>query len=433
MTFKDRIKTTGKAVRTIFKAWQRQSVEDLDRWIESTMVGGVSSSGTMVDGETAHNFTAFFSGVMQISQTLGSCRCSVFEKLENGGKEIASYDRVHKLLTTKANPFMDSYLWKEVMTHHAIVWGNGYSYIEKDGAFRPKYLWPLYPHLMEIKLDDTGLPYYEYTHPNTHKKIKYGWDEIFHIAGFGYDGLKGYSLLSLHREAIGLGISQQEFSSRFIGNGVNLSGILNYPGKLSPKAAENLKVSFREQYGGLSNVGKFPVLEEGVQFTPLSMPLEDAQFLESKVFQIQEIARILNIPPHKIKDLSHATYTNIEHQQIEYITDTIRPWAERWENVLDVYLLGSMNNATQTKNKKFAQFDLNKLIRGDTKTEYEAYKTGRYGGFLNANEIRREIGENPINGTAGEAYWMPTNMTDANDPVKPKENNAATETEQERE
>jgi HK97 family phage portal protein len=380
----------------------------------------------MVDGETAHNFTAFFSGVMQIAQTLGSCPLTLFEK-KNKGKEPYTEHAVFKRLKYKANPYMNAYQFKEMMTHHALVWGNGYAKIVQDSSFNIAALYPLYPHLMEIKLDDTGVPYYEYTHPNTHKKIKYEWDEVFHVPGFGYDGLKGYSLLSLHREAIGLGLSQQEFTSRFIGNGAHLSGILKHPGRLSPKAAENLKESFRVQYGGLRNVGKFPVLEEGMEFTPLSMPLEDAQFLESKIFQVQEMARILNIPVYKLKDYSHATYSNVEQLQIEFKTDTIRPWAERWETAIDTQLL-----TPSTQKKAFAQFDLNAISRGDMATEYKAYHDGRYGGFFNANEIREKLGYNPIEGDAGKAYWMPTNMMDANNPV-PQDNNAVTETEQERE
>jgi len=421
VTFLDRLKYTGKTVRAIFAAYREQSVADLDRWMDATFGGGGRSiSGSIVDGETAHNFSAFFSGVFQISQSIGSCSCQVFDKLADAGKKPAFFNPVYNLLFRKANPYMNSFIWKEMMQHHAIVWGNGYSYIEKDGAYRPKALWPLYPDRMKVEINDKGKPEYIYRNPKTNSDHVYKWDEVFHLAGFGYDGLSGYSLLNLHKEAIGLGLSQQEFTERFISNGANISGIFIHPGRFKDeKAVENIKKSIREKYSGLRNSGRFMVLQENMDFKPLSMPLADAQFLESKVFQIQEIARILNIPPHKLKDMSNATYSNIEHQQIEYITDTIRPWAERWEAAIDTQLLS--RDAQKGQKRTFAQFDLNQLIRGDTKTQADALKTLRYAGALNADEMREDLGRNPIeNETVGEMYWMPVNMTDAANPVQPQ-------------
>jgi HK97 family phage portal protein len=238
---------------------------------------------------------------------------------------------------------------------------------------------------------------------------EYRQDQIFHLPGFGFDSVKGYSLLEIARETIGLGLSQQDFSNRFLSNGAHLGGILTTKKSLGEDAKKNLRDSFKALHAGASNAGNFAVLEEDMDYKPLGMPLDDAQFLESKVFQIGEIARILNISPYKLKDYTHATFSNIEHLGIEYATDTIRPWAERWEAAIDTQLL------TESEfGRGFVEYDLNSIQRGDTKTMNEAYNMARNGGWMNANEIRYIQGMNPIDDErVGEMYWRPMNMTDA--------------------
>jgi HK97 family phage portal protein len=418
-------------IKNFYKNIKALSVDQLDQILEYGYVGKVDS-GAIVTGHTVHNFTAFFSGVSQISQTVASCPLILYMKTGETSKKPHKTHPVYSMLRDMVNPFMDSLTWKEMMQHHALVWGNAYSYIERDVAYRPIRLWPLYPQHMKVEVNN-GIPVYKYREPEGREKT-YRWDQIFHLRGFGFNGLQGYSMISLHREAIGLGLSQQEFAGRFLDNGGNIPGYIKYPGKLSEAAIENLGKAFKNRYGGTENAGKFPVLEQGAEIATLSMPLDDAQFLESRVFQIQEIARILNMPPHKLKDMSHATYTNIEHNQIEYRTDTIRPWAERWEKAIDTQLLTSKERANA-----FSQYDLSHLTRGDIVAEHTAYKEGRYGGYLNANEIRYKLGYNPIeNEKIGETYWMPTNMQDAGNPTRKTIDNserelddATTETEEE--
>ena len=428
MNFLQALKYTGKAARQIYASYKQQSIDDLDRWMDSSLGGGGTSiSGANVTGETALNFTAYFSGVLQISQSIGSCECEIYNKIGDG-KEPAYFNPVYNLLTKKANPYMNSFVFKEILQNHAISWGNGYALIVRDNSYRPKALWPLYPDRMKVELKDNGEPEYVYRSPKTNREVKYDWNDVFHLAGFGFNGLTGYSMIGLHREAIGLGLAQQEFTERFISNGVNISGILKHPKLLSEKAQKNLKASFKKQYSGLANVGNFPVLEEGMSFEPLSMPLEDAQFLESKLFQVQEMARILNIPNYKLKDYSDATYSNVAELQIEYITDTIRPWAERWEAAIDTQLLG--RDAQKGARTTFAQFDLNQLIRGDAKTQAEAARIYRYAGAYNADEIRAQRGDNPIaDPKVGKTYWKPVNMEDAAQPAVKEKNNENTEIE----
>lgn len=390
--------------------WRPEGINELDRWID-----GLAANG--MDGEKALAFTAYWSGVSQISQTIGSLPLTVYKRT-GAGKKPYTILPLFYLLSKKANPFLDAYRWKELMQHHAISWGNGFSFIERNGSQEPIGLWPMYPNLMRVEVEDNGIPGYVYTNPRTKQEEKYAWGDIFHLAGFGFDGLTGYSLISLFKEALSLGLSQQEYENRFIKSGLHLSGIFEKSGELSPKAHERLVRDINRQYGGVNNAGKFMVLEEDMKFQPLSMSLADAEFMVSRLYQVAEAARILNMPVYKLKDYSNATYSNVEQLQIEYKTDTIRPWAERWEIAIDTQLLTPKQQKTI-----FVEFDLNAISRGDMATQYAAYRNGRYGGFMNANEIRSQIGLNPIDGDAGTVYWMPQNMMDADNPVAPTAGN----------
>lgn len=404
-TIFDRLKVAFRVLAATGN-WRPQSINELDRWID-----GIAANG--MDGEKALTLTAYFSGVLQISQTMGSLPLTLFKRIGDGKKPYTA-SKLFYILSKKVNPFLDTYRWKEITQHHAISWGNGYSFIERNGSEEPVGLWPMYPHLMRVAVKDNGVPEYVYTDPRTKEEKKYAWWEIFHLAGFGFDGLTGYSLVTLFRETLSLGLSQEEYEHRFVKTGLSLSGIFKKSGELSPKAHDRLTRDIKRQYSGSSNAGKFMVLEEDMDFTPLSMSLADAEFLASRLYQVAEIARILNMPVYKLKDYSNATYSNVEQLQIEYKTDTIRPWAERWEIAIDTQLL-----TTRQQKTIFAEFDLNAISRGDMKTQYEAYRAGRYGGFLDANEIRNLIGHNPWSGRAGTVVWMPANMMDANNPAPP--------------
>lgn len=374
----------------------------------------------LVNQETANNFTAYFSGVLQISQTIGSCPLHVY-KVEGGKKIVDVKHLLNTALSVQATPFIDAYRWKEVMQHHAISWGNGFSRIVRVGGGdrRIKSLWPMRPDRMRVETKENGEPEYVFDHPKYGEHV-FPYEEIFHLAGFGFDGYQGYSLLSLHRDAIGLGLAQQEFQNRFLANGAHIPGFFEHPKELSEAAATRLREDLSRAYAGLLNTGKSPVLEEGLKYTPLNMPLKDAEFLASRTFQIQEIARILNIPTPKLKDYSKLTYSNAEQLAIEYRTDTIRPWAERWESAINSQLITPGKRAEGV----YAEFSLNAISRGDMKTEYESFREGRYGGWLNADEVRQMLGMNPLDDEeVGRRYWQPVNMVDAANPPESAEEN----------
>jgi HK97 family phage portal protein len=402
------IQRAAMSVARMSGSWKPQSIADLDRWMDSQMGGRASSSGAIVSGDTAVSFAAFFNGVLQISQTIASCRTNLFKKSGDYVKNPWENHPVYGLLTRKSNPFTNAFTWKERMQYYAMVWGNGYSFIQRDAGLRPMGFYLLNPERMTVKIENNELKYL--FKDKTGADITYRQDQIFHLAGFGFDGVKGYSLLEIARETIGLGLSQQDFSGSFLSNGAHLGGILNSKKPIGELAKKNLKERFSDMYTGTSNAGKFAVVEtDELAFTPLGMPLADAQFLESKIFQLGEIARILNISPYKLKDYSHATFSNIEQLGIEYATDTIRPWAERWEAAIDTQLLTESEGA-----RGFAEFDLASIQRGDVKSQMEAWILARNGGIYCADEIRYRLGDNPIKDKkVGGMYYRSKNYSDA--------------------
>ena len=354
--------------------------------------------------------SAYFSGVMQISQSIASVDLPLLKRMGEMKRRHWREHPVYYIFNSKANPHIDSLKFRETAQLHALNWGNAFARIVRGADYRPKELYLLEPERMKIEVKN-DVPTYIYRHRDGTTK-KYDASEIFHLCGFGQDPHAGYSLVKLYRAAIGLGIKQEDFSNNFISKGVHTSGIVTHPGHLSEDAHKHLKESIEEQNTGTQNAGRIIVFEEGMTFEGISMPLKDAEFLASRTYQVLEMARILNMPPHKLKEMTHATFTNIEHQQIEYITDTIRPWAERWEKAIATQLLTPTG-----QNQGFLQHDLNQLLRGDTKTVMEAQRIGRYAGLMSANEARYNIGMNPLeDDEVGNRIWQPTNMIDASSP-----------------
>jgi len=371
----------------------------MGRWMDSTQAG--HDPGAMA-------YTAYFSGVMQISQSLASVACPLLRREGEMKRRRWAEHPVYGVMNSMANPFVNSLKWRESVFMQAINWGNSYSYVQRDTYGRPTAVYLLDPARMRVEVKDSGEPVYLYR-PKKGGERPLSYTEIFNLSGFGPDAYTGYSLITLHREAVKLGLSQQNFSNSFIDKGVNSSGALIHPESLSPEAKETLKESFASAYGGSSNAGKVIVLEEGMTYTPFSMSMADAEYLASRIFQLSEMARILNMPLHKLKDLTNATFSNIEHQQIEWITDTLRPWAERFEKAVDTQLLTPIE-----RKKGFAQHDMNQLQRGDMKTVMETQRIGRFAGLINGDEGRFAIGMNPIDDEEiGRRFWQPSNMMDA--------------------
>ena len=306
-----------------------------------------------------------------------------------------------------ANTEQTSFELRELLMTHLCLRGNAYSMIEYDAAGKITALWPLNPDTVSILREaGTNTIWYDIELPDAfnreHRILPY--DRVWHLHGLGTDGIVGLSPISLARQAIGLAIATEEYGARFFGNGAQPGFVLKHPSVLSDDAYKRLKKSWEARHMGLNNAHKMAILEEGMTVEKLGVAPEDAQFLETRKFQNTEIARMFRVPPHMIADLDRATFSNIEHQGIEFVTHTIRPWLVRIEQGITKDLL------TPSERKiYYAEFLVDALLRGDTQSRYASYAIGRNGGWLSTNDIRYLENMNPVDG-GGDVYLVPLNM-----------------------
>ncbi len=362
--------------------------------------GPDTTAGVTVTPDVALTYGVVYACVRIRAETISSLPLPVYRRLQPRGKARAPDYPLYEVLHDIANPEMTAMTLREIMQGHLDTWGNGYAEIERDKGGHVKALWPLSPNKMRVARENGQLMYWYGTNAGEVPLIP---SRVLHIPGFGFDGLIGYSPIRLHREAIAGGLATQEYGNRFFANGARPGGILSHPKTLSEPAAQRLKSQFEKDHGGLSQSHRLKVLEEGMSYTAIGIPPEDAQFLETRKFQVTEIARIFRVPPHMLADLDRATFSNIEHQSIEFVVHTIRPWLVRWEQSINLRLLGPDERGTY-----FAEHLVDGLLRGDIKSRYEAYAVGRQNGWLSANDIREFENLNPVDG--GDIYLVNGNM-----------------------
>lgn len=363
---------------------------------------GTSGSGKSVTAQTAIQLSTVYACVRVISETVASLPLGVYEATDDGNLKAGDHP-LYRLLHDEPNAEMTSFVFREVMLAHLLLYGNSYSQIIRSGKNTVVGLYPLLPDHMDVDRDSKGNLTYTYT-TSDGKTVVIKPQDILHIPGLGFDGIIGYSPIALEKNAIGLGIASEEYGSKFFSNGARPSGILTHPNTVkNPKAVRD---SWNSAYGGSSNSNRVAILEEGMTFTPLSIPNNEAQFLETRKFQVDEICRIFRVPPHLVGNLEHATFSNIEHQSIDFAVHTIRPWLVRIEQ--------SMNRALftdQEKGRFYVQFNIDGLMRGDYKSRMEGYAIARQNGWMSANDIRALENQNPIPADeGGDAYLVNGNM-----------------------
>jgi HK97 family phage portal protein len=378
-----------------------------------------TQAGVPVEETNALTCSDVFKCVRVISETASSIPLILYRWLDGGGKERAEDHYLSNILKIEPNPLMTSMQYREVIFNHLLTWGNHYSQIIHNGFGRVDSLWPLRPDRMEVK-QDPGTAYgliYRYR-PSMGGTIDIPMDEVLHFAGLGFNGIIGYSPIALHRESIALSMAAAEFASRFFGNDATPGGILEHPGKLGPVAHENLKKALIAEHSGGKNRWKPMILEEGMKWNTITVPMKDAQFIDIRKYQRTDICGIYRVPPHLIGDLDRATFTNIEHESMSFVTNTIRPWCVRFEQTLNKKLLGPIE-----KNRYFFEHLLEGLMRGDVETRYKAYAIGRNWGWLCADDIREIENMNPLPKGQGKIYLVPLNMIPADQvgqaPAKP--------------
>jgi HK97 family phage portal protein len=375
-----------------------------DAWTPALSAGGIATkSGVAVSETNALRCTAVLACTRVIAESIASLPVHLYRVRADGGRQKMLGDRLDEIVHVSPNPEIAAFGFFETLQAHLCNWGNAYAEIERDRAGRVIGLWPLLPdRTMPFRDTDGRLKYRVRTEDG--KEIIIPRTNVLHVPGLGFDGLKGYSVISLARQAIGLSLAAEEFGSRFFGDGTNLGGIVSHPAKLGDKAFANMKQSINDVYSGLGRSHRVLILEEGMKWDKIGIPPEDAQFLETRKFQLEEICRIYRVPPHMVADLERATFSNIEHQSLNFVVHTLRPWVVRWEQILNISLLNERD-----RGRYFFKFNVDGLLRGDLKSRYESYAIGRNWGWLSVNDIRRLEDMDPIDN--GEAYLQPLNMT----------------------
>ncbi len=358
----------------------------------TTFSFGIAGSGKAVNARTAIQVSAVYACVRVIAETVASLPFSVYEQDKTGSQKALDHP-LYRILHDEPNSEMTSFVWREAMLTHLLLWGNSYSQILRSGRGSIIGIYPLLPDRMEVDRDDNGKLTYTYSTTNG-RIVRLRPEDVLHIPGLGFDGIMGYSPIAMERNAVGLSIAAEEFGSKFFGNGATPSGILTHPNTVkNPKA---LRESWMEAYGGSTNANRVAILEEGMTFTRISMPNNEAQFLETRKFQVEEICRIYRVPPHMIGDLEHATFSNIEHQSIDFAVHCIRPWLVRIEQAINRALFSEQDKGASSGRRCYCQFNLDGLMRGSYKERMEGYSIARQNGWMTANNIRELENMNPI-------------------------------------
>ena len=348
---------------------------------------GNSTSGKRVNERSAMQMTAVYSCVRILSEAVAGLPLHLYQYTDKSSKEKAVENPLYFLLHDEPNTEMTSFVFRETLMTHLLLWGNAYSQIIRNGKGEVVGLYPLMPDRMTVNRDEKGRLYYEYMVSSDDAKtlkdgtVRLSPYDVLHIPGLGFDGLVGYSPIAMAKNAIGLAIAAEEYGSKFYANGATPSGILEYPGTV--KEPDKVRESWNAGFGGSSNAHKIAVLEEGMKYTPISISPNEAQFLETRKFQINEIARIFRVPPHMVGDLEKSSFSNIEQQSLEFVKYTLEPWLVRWEQAMQRSLIPQ-----DDKSKYFIKFNVDGLLRGDYQSRMQGYATARQNGWMSANDIR---------------------------------------------
>lgn len=345
--------------------------------------------------------TAVYACVRILAETIASLPLHTY-RYSNNGKEKARDHPIYHLLSDVPNPEMTSFVFRETLMGHLLLWGNSYSQIIRDGRGKVIALYPLMPDKVTVNRSEKGEIYYAYN--KNGQDYVLSKEEVLHIPGLGFDGLIGYSPIAMAKNAIGMAIATEEYGAKFFSNGANPGGVLEHPGIV--KDPQRIRESWNAVYQGTSNAHRVAVLEEGMKFQPIGIPPDQAQFLETRKYQTEEICRIFRIPPHLVGDLERATFSNIEHQSISFVVHTIRPWLVRIEQSINKSLFTEAE-----KEEYFVSFVVEGLLRGDYASRMQGYSVGIQNGFMSPNDVRSLENMNLIpDEEGGNTYMVNGNM-----------------------
>ena len=350
------------------------------------------------DTDKALTLTAVWCAIRLLSESVSSLPISVYTKRNNGDKLEDTKSPIYKLIKYKPNYYQNKITFFEFIMLSICTDGNGYAQIVRNNSGTPVQLLCIDPEKVTVVVNNNELFY----QVNDGRVLDSA--DMLHIKTITDDGVTGLSPIDQCAKALKWSESLEEFGSTFFSNGAKPSSILQTDRALSDTALQRLKNSFNNNYGNLKNSNSTIVLEEGLSFKPISISPEQAQFLSSRQFSIEEVARIFNVPPHLLKDLSKSSVNNIEMQSQEFVTYTLMPYITRIEEEMNLKLF-----RTNELGKTFVEFNVNGLLRGDVKSRTEAYKTAITNGYMSINEVRQKENMNSIEG--GDKHFMQMNMT----------------------
>lgn len=388
-------------------AREQRAIVNVPAWVDIPLTGR-TSSGRSVTPTSALNYGPYFAAIRNISEDVAKLPLITYRRLPMG-KERATDHPLYPILHDVANPWQTAFEFRQLIESHRLAWGNGYAmkeYDPRNGAIRA--LWPLRPDRMLSveRFTRYGRPWYTYQWPDG-EVVTYDASDIFHVRGIG-DELVGYSIARLARESIGAGLATEEWAANFWANDARPGGFMRHPGRMSKDAHERLRATANEHRGS-GNAHKWAVLEEGMDVVTVGIPPEDAQFLETRQFQVREIARWFRLPPHKLGDLADATFSNIEHQGQEYVADTLGAPLVSWEQSIALRLMTESDRRTY-----FAEHLVDALLRADTLARFQAYAVGIQNKVMVPDEARERENLNPLpNGEGARPVETPNNTSPA--------------------
>ncbi|MCR5013947.1 MAG: phage portal protein, partial [Bacteroidales bacterium] len=365
---------------------------------------GRTHAGKRVNDRTAMQIIAVYACVRVLSEAIAQLPLHVYQYTDNGKERVPRHP-LYFLLHDQPNPEMTSFVFRETLMAHLLIYGNAYAQIIRNGRGEVLGLYPLMPDKVRVDRDDHGRLIYRYSRYDEHNpnfrqqgEIILPMEQVLHIPGLGYDGLVGYSPIAMAKNALGLAVACDEYGSSFFANGAAPSAVLEHPGVI--KNPERVREAWQRAYGS-SNAHKTAILEEGMKYTPISIPNIEAQFLETRKFQIEEIARLYRVPLHMIGDLDHATFSNIEHLSLEFVKYTLDPWLVRWEQGLQKARLSDSEQG-----RHFIKSNVEGLLRGDYASRMQGYATARQNGWMSANDIRELEDMNAISDEEGGNLYL---------------------------
>lgn len=404
-------------LRTAVQAVQRASSGPLsgvatpEKWVVDWFKGGMgNSSGVRVDHETAEQYAPYFAGVRVISEDVGGLPLFMYERLGRG-KDRAAGHPLYPLLHDAPNDMMGALSFRESLTGHAINWGRGAAYVvthERTGVIEE--LWPLRPDRLHVKARPMGNGkferWFQYVDDVNGIYANLAPGEVLFVPGVGDSGLGGRSIVELAANSIGLGLATEHYGAKTFDNNSAPGGVLTHPDIVSDEARKRMRADWENLHRGINRAGLMAILEEGVTWTNIGLPNDANQFLETRKLQVTDMSRWLRLPPHMIGDLDRATFSNIEQQQLDYVSMALTSWLTRWEQAIMTQLL-----LPEERARYFPEHLVDGMLRGDTVARYQAYSVGRQWGWLSANDVRERENMNAIEG--GDEYLVPLNMVPA--------------------